>query len=181
MQLNRNNSSSLSEKKRHVSDEWSLCPGQLSSLRPCRKNPTSRKPSLFSRLVRYVGPRGLDMCGILHSGVHHRHGQTERQAGGLGTDRYTHAHTRTHAHARTSTHIRIRTHTRIHMHARARTHARAHTHTHTHTHARTHAHTHTHTRTKRKQQHIYTKPHTHTHTHKTTCLLYTSPSPRDGV
>ena len=48
------------------------------------------------------------------------------------------------------------------------------THTHTHTHIHTHTHTHTHT-------HIHTHTYTHTHSHTLThtCLLYTSPSPRD--
>ena len=74
------------------------------------------------------------------------------------------ADTRTDRHTNTQTHTL--TYARTHLHTCA--HTRTHTHTHTHTHKHTHKHTHTHT-------HIHTYMHTHTHT----CLLYTSPSPRD--
>ena len=55
--------------------------------------------------------------------------------------------------------------------SRTRVHA-THTHTHTHTHILTHSLTHTHS-------HTQTHTHAHTHTLSLTCLLYTSPSPRD--
>ena len=59
---------------------------------------------------------------------------------------------------------------KTHTHTHTGTHTQAHTHRHTHTGAHTQAHTHTDT---------HTQAHTHTHTH--TCLLYTSPSPRDQL
>ena len=60
----------------------------------------------------------------------------------------------------TCTHMRARVHSHSHIHTNIHTHTHIHTHTFTHAHIQTHMSTHKDTRTR-------------------TCLLYTSPSPRD--
>ena len=89
-------------------------------------------------------------------------------------DPHTHTHTHICMHAHIHTHACMHTHT--HTLTCVCTHTNTHTHTHTHTHTRTCMHTNTH-----MHACICTRTHTHTHTHICTCLLYTSPSPRDCI
>ena len=88
------------------------------------------------------------------------------------THKHTHACTHTHTHTdRRQTH----TNTQMHIHSNTQIHKYTNTQIHKYTYTHTYAHTHTDRQTDRRQTHTNTQIHIHTYT----CLLYTSPSPRD--